>query len=121
MRVPIHEDDQNCWIEIGSGHGEMTQHLLATGAPVHAIELDPSLIAGLRRLAQKFPNLSVVPRDGLKAAIAAIASGRRIRIYANLPYYITSPILHHSFNFAAFLDELHIAMPTEVPLPRAAQ
>jgi len=121
MRVPIHGDDQHCWIEIGSGHGEMTQHLLATGAPVHAIELDPSLIAGLRRLAQKFPNLSVVPGDVLKADIAAIASGRRMRIYGNLPYYITSPILHHLFGFADLIDEIHIVIQTEVALRLAAQ
>src|SRR5713101_7058403 len=56
LQAPMHRGDKHCWIEIGSGHGEMTEHLLATGAPVHAIELDPNLIAGLRRLAQKFPN-----------------------------------------------------------------
>ncbi len=121
IRVPIHQDDQHCWIEIGSGHGEMTQRLLASGAPVHAIELDPSLIAGLRRLAHKLPNLSVVPGDVLKADIAAIASGRRVRIYGNLPYYITSPILHHLFNFAGLIDEIHIVIQTEVALRLAAQ
>src|SRR6266852_5281074 len=119
--APLPKDDQHCWIEIGSGHGEMTQHLLATGAPVHAIELDSSLIAGLRRLAQKFPNLSVVPGDVLKADIAAIASGRRMRIYGNLPYYITSPILHHLFGFADLIDEIHIVIQTEVALRLAAQ
>src|SRR6266852_7657561 len=87
IRVPIHQDDQHCWIEIGSGHGEMTQHLLASGAPVHAIEIDSAFIAGLRHLAKQFPNLTVVPGDILKADLAAIASGRRIRIYGNLPYY----------------------------------
>lgn len=121
LQVPIHRDDQHCWIEIGSGHGEITQHLLATGAPVHAIELDLSLIAGLRRLAQKFPNLSVVPGDVLEADIAAIACGRRIRIYGNLPYYITSPILHHLFTFADLIDEIHIVIQTEVALRLAAQ
>src|SRR5229473_2441774 len=41
--VPLPRDDQHCWIEIGSGHGEMTQHLVATDAPVHAIEIDPAI------------------------------------------------------------------------------
>jgi 16S rRNA (adenine1518-N6/adenine1519-N6)-dimethyltransferase len=120
LRVPIHRD-QHCWIEIGAGHGEMSQHLLATGATVHAIEIDPKLIAGLRQLAQKFPNLSVVPGDILKADLAAIAAGRRIRIYGNLPYYITSPILHHLFTFADLIDEIHIVIQTEVALRLAAQ
>src|SRR5258708_39278716 len=39
--VPLPQDDQHCWIEIGSGHGEMTHHLLATPPPVPAIQLAP--------------------------------------------------------------------------------
>src|SRR5882762_9520855 len=119
--VPFPRDDQHCWIEIGSGHGEMTQHLLAAGAPVHAIEIDPAFLAGLRHLAKQFPNLTVVPGDILKADLAAIASGRRMRIYGNLPYYITSPILHHLFTFAGLIDEIHIVIQTEVALRLAAQ
>src|SRR6267378_2228113 len=64
--VPLSRDDQHCWIEIGSGHGEMTQHLLAAGSPVHAIEIDPAFLPGLRHLAKQFPNLNVVPGDALK-------------------------------------------------------
>jgi 16S rRNA (adenine1518-N6/adenine1519-N6)-dimethyltransferase len=119
--VPLPRDDQHCWIEIGSGHGEMSQHLLASGALVHAIEIDPKFIAGLRQLAQKFPNLSVAPGDILKADLAAIAAGRRIRIYGNLPYYITSPILHHLFTFADLIDEIHVVIQAEVALRLAAQ
>jgi 16S rRNA (adenine1518-N6/adenine1519-N6)-dimethyltransferase len=103
-----------CWIEIGAGHGEMTEHLLSTGAPVYAIEIDPPLVAGLERLAQKFPKLTVVPGDILKADLAAIAAGRRMHIYGNLPYYITSPILHRLFSFADLIDEMHFIMQTEV-------
>src|SRR5579864_8372082 len=76
-----------CWIEIGSGHGEMTEFLAATGAPVYAVELDPPLIAHLQQLGKKFPNLSVVAGDVLKTDLASIAAGRRIRLYGNLPYY----------------------------------
>jgi 16S rRNA (adenine1518-N6/adenine1519-N6)-dimethyltransferase len=119
--VPIPRDDQHCWIEIGSGHGEMTEHLLATGTPVHAIEIDVALIAGLRRLTEKFPNLTVVPGDILKTDLTVIAAGRRIRIYGNLPYYITSPILHRLFEFANIIDEIHIVMQREVAFRVAAQ
>jgi 16S rRNA (adenine1518-N6/adenine1519-N6)-dimethyltransferase len=119
--VPLLRDDKHCWIEIGSGHGEMTQHLLATGAPVHAIEIDPAFLPGLRQLAKQFPNLNVVPGDILQADLAAIASGRRIRVYGNLPYYITSPILHHLFTFADLIDEIHVVIQSEVALRLAAQ
>jgi 16S rRNA (adenine1518-N6/adenine1519-N6)-dimethyltransferase len=119
--VPLPQDDHHCWIEIGSGHGEMTEHLVAAGPPVYAIELDPTLIAGLRRLAQKFSNLRVIPGDILEADIAAIASGRRILIYGNLPYYITSPILQHLFTFADLIDEIHVVIQSEVADRLAAQ
>ncbi len=119
--VPLSRGEQHCWIEIGPGHGEMSEHLLATGDPVHAIEIDAKLIAGLRRLAQKFPNFHVLHGDILKADLGAIAGGRRMRVYGNLPYYITSPILHHLFTFAEVIDEIHIVMQTEVALRVAAQ
>src|SRR3989475_716961 len=119
--APLPRDDQHCWIEVGSGHGEMTAHLLSTGSPVYAVEIDSSLIASLHRLAQKFPNLNVVSGDILKADIAAITAGHRIRIYGNLPYYITSPILHHLFTFAEQIDEIHIVIQTEVAHRLAAK
>ena len=119
--APLPRDDQHCWIEVGSGHGEMTAHLLSTGSLVYAVEIDSSLIAGLHRLAQKFPNLNVVSGDILKADIADIAAGRRIRVYGNLPYYITSPILHHLFTFAEQIDEIHFVIQTEVAHRLVAQ
>ncbi len=99
----------------------MTEHLLATGAPVYAIELEPSLVDSLRRLRRKFSNLEVISGDVLKADLAAIGSGRRMRVYGNLPYYITSPILHHLFRFAGIIEEMHFVVQAEVALRLAAQ
>ncbi len=92
----------------------MTEHLAATGAPVYAIELDAALARKLQHLTQQFPNVTVVPGDVLQADIAAMAAGRRVRIYGNLPYYITSPILHRLFDDADLIDELHIVIQAEV-------
>jgi 16S rRNA (adenine1518-N6/adenine1519-N6)-dimethyltransferase len=103
-----------CWIEVGGGHGEMTQYLVDTGKPVHVLELDKPLIRGLERLAKQHANLTVVPGDVLKADLREIAAGRRMRIYGNLPYYITSPILHHFFSFAERIDAIHIVIQKEV-------
>ncbi|HKW31844.1 MAG TPA: 16S rRNA (adenine(1518)-N(6)/adenine(1519)-N(6))-dimethyltransferase RsmA [Candidatus Acidoferrum sp.] len=119
--APLPKDDPDCWIEIGAGHGEMTRYLLAACGPVSAIELDPALAGGLRRLAEEFPQLSVVSQDVLKTDLASLASGRRVRVYGNLPYYITSPILHHLFDFAAIIDEMHLVIQTEVAQRLAAQ
>ena len=109
-----------CWIEIGAGHGEMTEYLVRTGAPVYAVELDPSLIGQLQRLATRHPNLTIVAGDALEVDLPALASGRRIRLYGNLPYYITSPLLHRFFSFAGLIDEIHIVIQLEVALRLAA-
>ena len=103
-----------CWVEIGAGHGEMTGHLLQSGAPVVAVELDAPLVERLEKMAATQPNLTVVPGDVLQTDLAALAAGRRLRIYGNLPYYITSPILHHFFTYAALIDEIHIVIQWEV-------
>lgn len=106
--------DDFCWIEIGAGHGEMTQHLAATGAPVHAVELDKSLATRLGSLTERFPNLTAINGDVLQTDLHTLAAGRRVRLYGNLPYYITSPILHHFFAFASIVDEIHIVIQLEV-------
>jgi 16S rRNA (adenine1518-N6/adenine1519-N6)-dimethyltransferase len=103
-----------CWVEVGAGHGEMTEYLASTGAPVYAVELDTMLVGKLQRLTKQFSNLTVVPGDVLETDLSALAAGRRIRLYGNLPYYITSPILHHFFTFADLIDEIHIIIQEEV-------
>src|SRR5256885_8268364 len=55
-----------CWLEIGAGHGEMTEHLASTGAPVYAVELDQSLVAPLQKLTKQFPNLTIISSDILE-------------------------------------------------------
>ncbi len=110
--APARPTANSCWIELGAGHGEMTEHLASTGAPVYAIELDPLLVAGLQRLTKRFPKLTVVHGDILKTDFAAM--GRRILVYGNLPYYITSPILHRLFCFADVIEEMHFVMQSEV-------
>src|ERR1700704_867599 len=110
-----------CWVEIGPGHGEMTEYLLNSGMPVHVIEVDQFLIGNLNRLKKRNPNLDVIRGDILETDLAAIANGKRMRIYGSLPYYITSPILHHLFRFAELIEEIHVVVQTEVAERMAAQ
>jgi 16S rRNA (adenine1518-N6/adenine1519-N6)-dimethyltransferase len=122
---PLHSEptspESYCWIEVGAGHGEMTEHLAATGASVYAVEFDAQLAARLQKLAKKIPNLTVVQGDILETDLSALAASRRIRLYGNLPYYITSPILHHFFLFADQIDEIHIVIQEEVAQRLAAK
>lgn len=104
----------SCWIEVGAGHGEMTQHLVRSGVPVHAVELDPPLIERLKKLAAKNQNLAISSGDVLETDLRTLSAGRRIHLYGNLPYYITSPILHRFFSFADLIDEIHIVIQEEV-------
>lgn len=115
------QEQSYCWIEVGAGHGEMTEHLSSSSAPVFAIELDALLMARLQRLAKKASNLTVVQGDVLETDLAALVGGRRIRLYGNLPYYITSPILHHFLTFADLIDEIHIVIQEEVALRLTAK
>lgn len=115
------ESRATCWIELGAGHGEMTQYLARTGDPVCAIELDPPLARRLRDLVAQYPNLSVIHGDILKTDLATIAAGRQVRLYGNLPYYITSPILHHIFASAARIIDIHIVIQLEVAQRLVAQ
>ncbi|MEQ1474078.1 MAG: 16S rRNA (adenine(1518)-N(6)/adenine(1519)-N(6))-dimethyltransferase RsmA [Candidatus Acidiferrum sp.] len=110
-----------CWIEIGPGHGEMTEYLAGTGAPVLAIELDRNFSGHLNRLKKKYANLEVIHGDILESDLRAMAGGRRMRVYGSLPYYITSPILHHLFLFADLIDEIHVVVQTEVAERMAAE
>jgi 16S rRNA (adenine1518-N6/adenine1519-N6)-dimethyltransferase len=105
------------WIEIGAGHGEMTQLLAGDGRRVVAIEADIQLAEDLRRKIEARPNdwpgVEVVAGDVLTLDLAKIAGGR-FRVYGNLPYYITSPILHQLFRYADRLASIHIVIQLEV-------
>ena len=83
-------------LEIGPGIGTLTQGLAETGARVVAVELDKKLPAVLAETLRGYDNVTVVPGDILKLDIPALinlGAGERFKVAANLPYYITTPIL----------------------------
>ncbi len=110
------EAKSSCWLEIGAGHGEMTEHLASTGVPVYAIEIDAQFVSRLQRLAQRYPNLTIVAGDILELDLAKVTAGRKVRVYGNLPYYITSPILQRLFAAAELIEEIHVVIQEEVAL-----
>jgi 16S rRNA (adenine1518-N6/adenine1519-N6)-dimethyltransferase len=102
------------WLEIGAGHGEMTALLASQAIEVVAIELDAKLLPGLRALAERLGNVSVVAGDVLSLNFEDLAGGRRFRVYGNIPYYITSPIVHHLFARPGNLEAAFLVMQLEV-------
>ena len=101
------------WIEIGAGHGEMTQRLAGAGRRVIAIEADPRLAEDLHVRAREWPGVEVVTGDVLSLDLGQLG-GPRFQVYGNLPYYITSPILHHLFRFADQIAGIHVVVQLEV-------
>ena len=102
----------------------MTQYLAPRAAHLVAIETDAGLALRLReKIAAESAQLShteVVTGDVLRQNIGALVPGR-FRVYGNLPYYITSPILHHLFEFADRIDSIHIVIQFEVAARIAAR
>jgi len=113
--LPLGADD--LWIEIGAGHGEMTRLLAAKGRRVIAIEADPRLAANLQEAVRarpdEWPGVEIVAGDVLELDLAKLAGGK-FRVYGNLPYYITSPILHQLFGCANHILSIHVMMQFEV-------
>jgi 16S rRNA (adenine1518-N6/adenine1519-N6)-dimethyltransferase len=117
-------DANDTWLEIGAGHGEMTRLLAILGRRVISIETDARLAENLRRQIQthpaEWPSVEIVSGDVLQLDLGRLAAGR-FRVYGNLPYYITSPILHHLFAFADQIASIHIVIQFEVAARIAAR
>jgi len=111
-------DSKDIWVEIGAGHGEMTELLAARARRVLAIEGDSALAEQLRARLEAEPNalprVDVISGDVLAQDLGKLAGGERFRVYGNLPYYITSPILHQLFGYAEQIDSIHIVIQLEV-------
>ena len=84
-------------LEIGPGIGTMTQYLADSAREVTAVEIDDALIPILKDTLKEWDNVNVIHGDILKTDIRTIADeknqGRPIKVVANLPYYITTPII----------------------------
>jgi 16S rRNA (adenine1518-N6/adenine1519-N6)-dimethyltransferase len=121
--LPRRPDD--LWLEIGAGHGEMTRLLAGWGRRVISIETDARLAGNLRQRIEshpaEWPSVEVVSGDVLQLDLGKLAGGDRFRVYGNLPYYITSPILHHLFDYADQIASIHIVIQFEVAARIAAR
>ena len=104
-------------VEIGPGRGALTQHLLARGARVAAIEIDPDLVAFLRDRFKDVDNFELTQADVLDLDLARFIADRSlapVAVTGNLPYYITSPILRAIFEAAGSVRQAVVLMQREV-------
>ena len=109
---------EDCVIEIGPGIGTMTQYLAEAAREVIAVEIDKSLIPILEDTLSPYENVSVINEDILKVDINKLAlernQGKPIKVVANLPYYITTPIIMGLFESKVPLDSITIMVQKEV-------
>ena len=105
-------------VEIGPGIGTMTQYLACAAGKVAAIEIDKALIPILEDTLEGYENVQVINDDVLKVDIAKLAEeengGRPIKVVANLPYYITTPIIMGLFENHVPLKSITVMVQKEV-------
>ena len=105
-------------LEIGPGIGTMTQYLAENAGRVVAVEIDSNLIPILKETLQAYDNVTVLNEDILKVDIRALAEeyngGRPIKVVANLPYYITTPIIMGLFESQVPIDNITVMVQKEV-------
>ena len=85
--------EESCVLEIGPGIGILTQALARTGAAVTAVEIDKSLEKVLLYTLEPYENINIIYEDILKLNLYELMQGKIWKIAANLPYYITTPVL----------------------------
>ena len=105
-------------LEIGPGIGTMTQYLCENAREVVAVEIDKNLIPILEDTLSDYRNVTVINQDILKLDIPALAKekndGKPIKVVANLPYYITTPIIMGLFESHVPIDSITIMVQKEV-------
>lgn len=109
---------EDCVLEIGPGIGTMTQYLAERAGSVVAVEIDKALIPILEETLQDYDNVTVINDDILKVDINRLVEekngGHPIKVVANLPYYITTPIIMGLFESRVPLKSITIMVQKEV-------
>lgn len=105
-------------LEIGPGIGTMTQYLCEAASQVAAVEIDKNLIPILQETLAEYDNVTVINEDILKLDIRQLAqeknNGKPIKVVANLPYYITTPIIMGLFESHVPVDSITVMVQKEV-------
>ena len=108
-------------VEVGPGLGILTRELAQKAGGVVAIELDDKLAALLKKTLASFNNVTIVNGDVLKIEPEGLVKGRGYKVVANLPYYITSPVLRHFLEAEAKPEAMVVMVQKEVAEAIAAK
>lgn len=103
-------------LEIGPGIGTMTQYLAEAADHVYAVEIDKNLLPVLDETLSEYDNVTVVNNDILKVDIRELVSDREVKVVANLPYYITTPIIMGLFENHIPASSITVMVQKEVAM-----
>ncbi len=114
--VDVSEIDENSTVvEIGTGIGTLTEELALRGSKVHTFEVDRKLEPIIKKTLGKYENVEVHFKDILEENLASIFSGEEnISVVANLPYYITTPIILRLLEYRHLFNSITIMVQKEV-------
>lgn len=108
-------------VEIGAGTGQLTEGLLGAGHTVVAVEVEPRLVAYLRKRFAGHPRLTVVEADARNVDYMAVTRGLPFAVAGNLPYFAANPILRHLLESGARPADIVIMVQREVAQRIAAR
>ena len=108
--------EEDCVLEIGPGIGTMTQYLAERAGEVVAVEIDGNLIPILEETLSAYKNVTIIHQDILKMDVEGLARerGKPLKVVANLPYYITTPIIMGLFEKHVPLKNITVMVQKEV-------
>lgn len=103
-------------LEIGPGIGTMTQYLAEAAGHVYAVEIDRNLLPVLEETLAEYDNVTVVNNDILKVDIQELVGDKEVKVVANLPYYITTPIIMGLFENHIPASSITVMVQKEVAM-----
>ncbi len=112
-------------LEIGSGRGELTELISQRAQEVYTLEIDRQLLKILKESLSSRNNIQIMDQDILKLDLRLLIKQNKIKakikVFGNIPYYISSPIIEHLLNFRRYLSEIFITVQKEFAARVVAQ
>jgi 16S rRNA (adenine1518-N6/adenine1519-N6)-dimethyltransferase len=108
-------DNRDTVVEIGAGKGEMTQLIQKMAKKVYAVEIDGELCLILKEKFKGSPNVDIINRDILKLDLRFFLKGsiNKMKVFGNIPYYISSPIIAHLLKYKDGIEAMYITAQKE--------
>ncbi|MFT4928279.1 MAG: 16S rRNA (adenine1518-N6/adenine1519-N6)-dimethyltransferase [Phenylobacterium sp.] len=111
----INPQPDDSLVEIGPGLGAITEPVASLANQLTVVELDRDLVKRLEHHPEFADKLTVIEADALKFDFASVAQpGKKMKIFGNLPYNISTPLLFHLFEYTELIDNMHFMLQQEV-------